>query len=194
MGKRTAQKDTTIDTTSDSQVNSNFPYRWSPASLTFNNCFYLFLYLYITWITINNNAPQAIECDFCDKCANLSDKQYHDLGKNEDCFFCSICVDRLPDYSDFFFENVPVNMFSVSEDSCNFDLFEELIQVRKSHPHKLITAHLNVNSIRYKFDEIKQIVPRRLFCFGSLVILDVARCYLWLFTLYINIKIGKNSC
>ena len=34
-------------------------------------------------------------------------------------------------------------------------------------------------------------VPRRLFCFGSLVILDVARCYLWLFTLYINIKIGK---
>ena len=37
-------------------------------------------------------------------------------------------------------------------------------------------------------------VPRRLFCFVSLVILDVARCYLWLFTLYINIKIGKNSC
>ena len=28
MGKRTAQKDTIIDTTSDSQVNSNFPYRW----------------------------------------------------------------------------------------------------------------------------------------------------------------------
>ena len=37
-------------------------------------------------------------------------------------------------------------------------------------------------------------VPRRLFCFGSLVILDVARCYLWLFTLYINTKIGKHSC
>ena len=26
------------------------------------------------------------------------------------------------------------------------------------------------------------------------MILDVARCYLWLFTLYINIKISKNSC
>ena len=48
VGKRTAQKDITIDTTSDSQVNSNFPKRWSPASLTFNNYFYLFLYLYIT--------------------------------------------------------------------------------------------------------------------------------------------------
>ena len=57
VGKRTAQKDTIIDITSDSQVNSNFPYRWSPASLTFNNYFYLFLYLYITRITINNNAP-----------------------------------------------------------------------------------------------------------------------------------------
>ena len=57
VGKRTAQKDTIIDITSDSQVNSNFPYRWSPASLTFYNYFYLFLYLYITLITINNNAP-----------------------------------------------------------------------------------------------------------------------------------------
>ena len=48
VGKRTAQKDNTIDTTSDSQVNSNFLNRWPPASLTFNNYFYLFLYLYIT--------------------------------------------------------------------------------------------------------------------------------------------------
>ena len=48
VGKRTAQKDTIIDITGDSQVNSNFLYRWSPASLTFNNYFYLFLYLYIT--------------------------------------------------------------------------------------------------------------------------------------------------
>ena len=37
-------------------------------------------------------------------------------------------------------------------------------------------------------------VPRRLFCLSSLVILDAAYCYLWLFALYINIKIGKNSC
>ena len=57
MGIRTEQKYTIIDITSDSQVNSNFPYRWSPASLTFNNYFYLFLYLYLTRITINKNAP-----------------------------------------------------------------------------------------------------------------------------------------
>ena len=57
FGKRTAQKDTIIDIISDSQVNSNFPYRWSPASLTFNSYFYLFLYLYITRIAIKNHAP-----------------------------------------------------------------------------------------------------------------------------------------
>ena len=52
VGKRTAQKDTIIDITSDSQVNSNFPYRWSPASLTFNNYFYLFfLFIY----NVNNH-------------------------------------------------------------------------------------------------------------------------------------------
>ena len=48
VGKRTAQKDITIDTTSNSQVNSNFPNRWSPASLIFNNFITYFLYLYIT--------------------------------------------------------------------------------------------------------------------------------------------------
>ena len=36
--------------------------------------------------------------------------------------------------------------------------------------------------------------PRATILFCSLVILDVARCYLWIFTLYIDIKIGKNSC
>ena len=57
VGKRTAQKDAIKDITSDSQVNSYFPYRWSLASLTVNIYFYLCLYLYITRITINNGAP-----------------------------------------------------------------------------------------------------------------------------------------
>ena len=33
VGKKDSTKDTIIDITSDSQVNSNFPNRWSPASL-----------------------------------------------------------------------------------------------------------------------------------------------------------------
>ena len=49
VGKRTAQKDTIIDITSDSQVNSNFLYRWSPASLTFKrllHCFFHFFQIF----------------------------------------------------------------------------------------------------------------------------------------------------
>ena len=34
------------DITSDSQLNSYFPYRWSPVSLAFNIYLYLFLHLY----------------------------------------------------------------------------------------------------------------------------------------------------
>ena len=55
--KRTAQKDAIKDITSDSQVNSYFPYRSSPASPTINTHFYLFLYLYITRITLNYGTP-----------------------------------------------------------------------------------------------------------------------------------------
>ena len=58
VGKRTAQKDAIKDITRDSQVNSLFPYRWSPASLTISIYFNLFLYLYITRITINNNTSK----------------------------------------------------------------------------------------------------------------------------------------
>ena len=52
MGRRTAQKYTIIDITSNSQMISNFPYRWSLASLTFNNYFYLF---FIFIYNVNNH-------------------------------------------------------------------------------------------------------------------------------------------
>ena len=53
-------------------------------------------------------------------------------------------------------------------------------------PRDVLDEILNlIESVSEGFPSYSQrIVPRRLFCFGSLVILDVARCYLWLFTLY----------
>ena len=57
VGKRTAHKYAIKDKTCDSQVYSYLPYRWSPANLTFNICFYLFLYLYITRIMVINGTP-----------------------------------------------------------------------------------------------------------------------------------------
>ena len=56
-GKKKKKKNAIKDITNDSQVNSYFPYSWSPASLTINIYFYLFSYLYITRTTINNVTP-----------------------------------------------------------------------------------------------------------------------------------------
>ena len=53
--------------------------------------------------------------------------------------------------------------------------------------HHYITAH--EHSIK-----ATHIAGRPKAALQFLVILDVARCYLWLFLLNINIKIGKNSC
>ena len=50
-------------------------------------------------------------------------------------------------------------------------------QTSSSHPVMLLLA-----------------VPRRLFCFGSLLVLDVVFRYLSLCLLYINTKIGENRC
>ena len=36
--------------------------------------------------------------------------------------------------------------------------FEELLEVRKVHPRKLIVAHLNINSLKSKFDEIQDVL------------------------------------
>ena len=57
VGNRTLQKDAIKIITSDSQVNSYFPYCWSPASVTINIYFYLFSYLYTKRLTIINGTP-----------------------------------------------------------------------------------------------------------------------------------------
>ena len=61
-GKKDSTKRHQKNITSDSQVNSNFPYRWSLANLTFNVYFYRFLYLYITNLVIfrKNNVDKTV--------------------------------------------------------------------------------------------------------------------------------------
>ena len=49
----------------------------------------------------------------------------------------------------------------------------------------------NFNLNQGVYNLFNQIVSRWIFCFGSLVILDVVRRYLSLFLLYIHTEIGK---
>jgi hypothetical protein len=46
--------------------------------------------------------------------------------------------------------------FGVNKNNCT--RFKELRDARKLHPRNFITAYLNVNSIRYKLDEIRELL------------------------------------
>jgi hypothetical protein len=38
------------------------------------------------------------------------------------------------------------------------NIFDDLIHVRKKHPNKFISSYLNINSLRYKFCSIKELL------------------------------------
>jgi hypothetical protein len=39
-------------------------------------------------------------------------------------------------------------------------VFEELKDVKKKHPRKFIVAHLNINSMKFKFVEIEELYSK----------------------------------
>ena len=44
----------------------------------------------------------------------------------------------------------------------NIDVFEQLQKLRKENRQRPILCYLNINSIRYKFDELKEILKYKL--------------------------------
>ena len=106
---------------------------------------------------------RALLCEACYywthiQCANISPKKYIELGKSDDPWICNNCL-SCP-FSDSFFdiEEVNTDVSSISVDE-NVSVFEEIQQLRKSYPNKFMLSHLNINSLKSKFDEI-----RELFC------------------------------
>ena len=98
---------------------------------------------------------RAVQCEACYfwhhiKCENISPTEYSILCGDDKPWICRNCMDF--HVSDSFFECSDES--TISEESMNYNVFEELAQVRKSHPRKLITSHLNISSLSYKFDEI----------------------------------------
>ena len=65
---------------------------------------------------------KALQCDFCDhwthlRCTTITIKEYHMLAKCDDQYFCHLCYDRLPAFSDSFFLNI-----SVGNNNTDFDV------------------------------------------------------------------------
>ena len=74
------------------------------------------------------------------------------------------------DFSDSFFnkshqsENLNTSdvtaLLNKSTDSSSEDIFGDLRSVRNDHPKNLIFGHININSIRYKFDTLREILDK----------------------------------
>ena len=114
-------------------------------------------------------------------------KEYHRLGQSSDNFFCQLCITRLPDITDSFFSSSNISDESFSSDcSCSYtnandspkvspldesqytegqndsaregDAFSDLRQVREKYRQNVIITYLNVNSFRYKFMELSDML------------------------------------
>ncbi|CAG2210856.1 unnamed protein product [Mytilus edulis] len=111
---------------------------------------------------------RAIQCDDCNvwfhlKCIDLPLNEYELLGSTTDSWFCKICY--LPDFSDSYFidfneeSNAPNDSLSSNSTSgVNKLLFQDLRETRRLHPKNFIAAYVNINSLRYKFDEVKDLL------------------------------------
>ncbi|XP_063436638.1 uncharacterized protein LOC134718077 [Mytilus trossulus] len=117
---------------------------------------------------------KAVQCDFCDnwthlKCTNISNTQYHILSTSDDTFYCYECSQRLPNFTESFFndtfsqscstsfnlsgssQNGTINIVnSDSGDEHQYDIFSELNEARRKHPDTFSCAYLNINSLRYQ--------------------------------------------
>ena len=100
--------------------------------------------------------------------------EYNKLSTSSDSWYCNPCT--LPNFTDSFFDldlseesNTPNHDYvpSSSEETSgvnknNCTRFKELRDATRLHPRNCITAYLNVNSIRYKFDEIRELLTDRI--------------------------------
>ena len=130
---------------------------------------------------------KGIQCDFCDlwvhlKCTNLNLHQYEKFSTSDEKYFCVNCIDRLPDLNDSFFLNDISGIDSHSFDTTGSslsrsssrtdvnidfeerihynedDIFAEVKGLKRKNPHKLTTSYININSLRYKFCHIKELL------------------------------------
>jgi hypothetical protein len=111
--------------------------------------------------------------------------EYNNLSKSDEDWHCRTCM--LPNFSNSYFDhnksfdgtsdheisytgslsNININidtseLIQDDEDPSRpngaSNIFDNLIQVRKKHPNKFISSYLNINSLRYKFCSIKELL------------------------------------
>ena len=108
---------------------------------------------------------RAVLCEACNywshiKCARVSPTEYISLSNSDEPWLCGECNSFK--FTDSFFDNslqnADISSLSLSSEGSNINIFTELIDARKKHTKNFLICHLNINSLRYKYDEIKDIL------------------------------------
>ena len=101
-------------------------------------------------------------CNYCShiKCDKVSPAEYISLSSSDEPWLCGECNSFK--FTDSFFDSslqiADISSLSLSSDGSNINMFTELIDARKKHAENDLICHLNINSMRYKYDEIKDIL------------------------------------
>ncbi|CAG2239474.1 PLG [Mytilus edulis] len=127
---------------------------------------------------------KGILCDGCTqwfhvKCIELPLDEYTELSKSTDDWYCKTCT--LPEFTNSFFDmskeeesNAPSTNYlpSISDVNNNtgietdeseyHDIFKDLVKLRRDAPTNIICAYLNINSYRYKFESIIDLLNRNI--------------------------------
>jgi hypothetical protein len=109
---------------------------------------------------------RGIYCEDCTywyhiKCIDLPIDEYQRLSTSSESWYCANCI--LLIFSNSFFNiehvedksNAPTVTSGVN---VNKHTFKDLRDIRRSYSKNFMAAHLNINSLRYTFDEIKEIL------------------------------------
>ena len=138
----------------------------------------------------NQDALQCEDCDVWThrNCLAMSKQEYYRLGTCTESWFCETCT--LPQFTDSFFSidesnssnitllstdgesiispNISAQIHdeqdsgSVADSEETYDIFKTLHDLRKGNIKRPILCHININSLRYKFNDLKPILIDRL--------------------------------
>ena len=109
---------------------------------------------------------RAVKCEACYfwlhiKCEGISPADYVSLCHDDNPWTCKDCPSF--HFTDSFFEydediNMSRNKTNKSSQSTDLDIFDQLSTARRKHPKIFLCAYLNINSLRHKFDCIKDLL------------------------------------
>ena len=115
------------------------------------------------------------------KCTSLNINEYTTLGKSDDPWLCSSCHQLLFNSSNSINETttaedaaaatpiLDTEMSRERHDSASsatsggdVNIFDQLCSMRLKHPRRFTFAYLNINSLRYKFDSIRELLDKNI--------------------------------